>query len=243
MLSGAVFAKPFYELAPKEIDKVLSDVRLKYQTFEDRALAVACLRLETPYFIVPSEKLRPPLFQTNTADDTFVLATLTLAEATFYSKQAFYNEAKIKYYKIPLKRPPLCYFENVTQFTYYRLHSINESYLCKDITANLLAPEQLKDAKIHGQFREKSFYIPCNKVNAGLLKKLSKKIYGVWFVREKAVSSEIVISHEGFIAEGKYLIHASSIEKKVVKADFLKYIEDNSDYFDGIIVSELHCKN
>ncbi|GIS53251.1 hypothetical protein Ct9H90mP29_02930 [bacterium] len=51
----------------------------------------------------------------------------------------------------------------------------------------------------------------------------------------------IVIAHEGYVVNGKDLIHASSIEKKTVNVDLFSYLkkDEQSFRFDGIMFFDI----
>ena len=63
---------------------------------------------------------------------------------------------------------------------------------------------------------------------------------GVGFVRENNFPLGIVISHEGMVIDGLWLVDADSVSKRVEKRKFLAYVRQNSDYFDGAIFYEFH---
>ena len=64
-------------------------------------------------------------------------------------------------------------------------------------------------------------------------------ICGVAFVKKSYVKNGILIAHEGFVIDKKFLVHASSSSKKTVKEDLLSYLnskkESKFDDFQGTI--------
>lgn len=251
LMSSSAFSKPFYSMSQKEIDMEILKINKKYSTFDERIVAFALLRVGTPYVLGPlgEDDSRGPLFQTKTADCTvFVLTTLALSAAKSYD-EAKQNMKQLNYYNPPRKGMPLVSYANRIHFTYDRLYS-NRHF--RDITKSLISADNLKFIEmtlnrkkdgtellpVNWSKKVKAYYIPCSLVNSSLMSKLSRKAYGVGFVREKAFPIGVVISHEGFIVDGKYLVHASSVEKRVEKVNLEDYVKQNSDYFDGIIISE-----
>ena len=83
-------------------------------------------------------------------------------------------------------------------------------------------------------------YIPIEKLSDDMLSKLPP-ICGAAFVKKDYFKNGIVIAHEGYVVNGKDLIHASSIEKKTVNVDLFSYLkkDEQSFRFDGIMFFDI----
>ncbi len=247
----AAQAAPFYTLNKKEADSEIRRICKKHPDFFERLAAIAELRVGTPYVLGPlgEDDKRGPVFQTKTVDCTvMVLTSLALAYGENYDG-AREMMTKLNYYDPPVYGKKTVSYENRIHFTYDRLHT--NPYF-RDISYKIIPEKELKTVSItlnrksdgtkllpvQWEKSVKARYIPTGKINAKMMASLPpERIVGVGFVREKAFSLGVVVSHEGFIIDGKYLIHADSIAKKVVKTDFLDYMKKNGDYFDGVIIS------
>ena len=66
-------------------------------------------------------------------------------------------------------------------------------------------------------------------------------ICGAAFVKKDYFKNGIVIDHEGYVLNGKDLIHSSSIEKKTVNVDLLSYLKkgEQAFRFDGIMFFDI----
>lgn len=244
---------PFWKMNSNQIDEILKPILKQNSSFEDRVCKIAELRIGTPYKLGPlgEDDERGPIFTTESTDCTvFVLTTLALANrCTCYN--ARYMMKYLNYYDPPLSPGNLVRYENRIHFTYDRLHS------CKyfsDITTSLISKECLENVNMtlnrQSDGREllpikwsksvSAYYIPMKYIDDKFMKKLNSNALGVGFVRKKNFKIGVVISHEGFILNKKNLVHADSILGKVVKMDFVKYCKDNSDYFDGVIISSFN---
>lgn len=253
MLNANASDVPFWKMNRYQIDETLNPMLKQTPSFEDRVCKIAEMRIGTPYKLGPlgEDDERGPIFTIDTTDCTvFVLTTLALANrCTYYN--ARYMMKYLNYYDPPLTPGNLVRYENRIHFTYDRLHS------CKyfsDITTSLVPNEYLENITMtlnrQSDGREllpinwnkvvSAKYIPMKYVDDKLLKKLTSNAHGVGFVRKKNFKIGVVISHEGFILDKKYLVHADSVAQKVAKSDFVKYCQDNSDYFDGVIISSFN---
>ena len=68
------------------------------------------------------------------------------------------------------------------------------------------------------------------------------EVCGIAFVKRSYFSMGIVIAHEGYLIDRKYLIHASS-KRKTVKVEFSNYyFKESGPAFDGIMIYELRRK-
>jgi len=144
-------------------------------------------------------------------------------------------------------------FENRLHFTTDR----NEvSLYFRDITREVIQSEKIKQKEVvlnkikeDGKRLididwEKSIilnYIPYQYITPEFLQGLLP-IVGIAFVRENDAAIGLDVAHEGFLVNGKTLIHASSVQEKVVEENFLSYyfIDQNIPRFDGIILFELN---
>lgn len=251
LLSVSVYAneKPFWNMSKQETDKKLKSVYETYPDFNDRVRQIAKMRIGTPYVLGPlgENDKRGPVFTLKSADCTvFVLTTLALANRCTYSN-AEYMMKYLNYYSPPRTGCKLVSYENRIHFTYDRLHS---SKYFKDITPELAAGKTEKAEltlnitsegtellPVGWHKRVCAYYIPMKFVDRELLSKIPSSAAGVGFVRKKNFKLGTVIAHEGLITDRKNLIHADSVSGRVVETDFCKYCSDNSDYFDGIIIS------
>ena len=78
-------------------------------------------------------------------------------------------------------------------------------------------------------------FLPIEKLNKNLLKSLPE-VCGIAFVKRSYFKLGIVIAHEGFLIDNRYLIHASSELKKTVRVDLFEYIKTNNKFrFDGVM--------
>ena len=244
---------PFWKMNKYQIDNALSPILMENSSFEDRVCRIAEMRIGTPYKLGPlgEDDERGPVFTIDTTDCTvFVLTTLALANRCTYNN-ARYMMKYLNYYDPPLTPGNLVRYGNRIHFTYDRLHS------CKyfsDITTSLLPKEDLEQVNVtlnrQSDGREllpikwsksvSAYYIPMKYVDEKLLQSLHSNALGVGFVRKKNFKIGVVISHEGFILNKKYLVHADSVAQKVSKVDFVEYCQENSDYFDGVIISSFN---
>lgn len=252
--SSILYAKDFWLMSPSEIDDSLAGLAVKYPDFEDRAAIIANMRIGSPYKLGPlgENDARGPIFTVKYVDCTvFVLTTLALADKCSYSGAADMMRY-LNYYNPPRKGFKPVSYENRIHFTYDRLHSCP---FFEDITSlvfpskNLAKAEVILNGKADGtellpiSWNKKATaeYILISDLNESVLQKLPK-IAGVGFVRKKNFEIGTIIAHEGFIIDGRYIVHADSVAGKVVKADFLDYCGKNDDYFDGVVLSRFNFK-
>ena len=84
-------------------------------------------------------------------------------------------------------------------------------------------------------FKNKFEFIPSELVDSDMLLRLPR-ICGVAFVKKSYVKNGILIAHEGFVIDKKFLVHASSSSKKTVKEDLLSYLNGKKESkFDGVM--------
>ena len=73
-------------------------------------------------------------------------------------------------------------------------------------------------------------YIPSSEV-PDLVEKLPD-VVGVGFVRRESFERGLAITHEGIVLDGRTLVHASLKEGKVVRMNFLDYL--NRQEYSGV---------
>ena len=87
------------------------------------------------------------------------------------------------------------------------------------------------DWNLNGRFK----FIQTDFVDNQLLKKLPQ-VCGVAFVKKSYNKNGILIAHEGFVIDQKFLIHASSASKKTIQEDLLYYLNSKKESkFDGVM--------
>lgn len=245
--------KKLYGISDKaELNALLKEVHRRFASLNDRIRAIALLRLGTPYVGgCLGEETPPdtgPLFRLDVADCTvFVITSVALAHKETW-KGAREMMKVLNYHNPPVVGKEVVSYNNRIHFTYDRLHGC--PYF-RDITDELLPEGELSRAtvtlnrksdgsrllNIPWEKKVTARYIPSSRVDALLCSRLPEAC-GVAFVREKNFKIGVVVTHEGIIIDKKWLIHANSISKKVMKTDLCGYMRDNSDYFDGLIISE-----
>lgn len=245
-------ASCFWEKSPREVDSSLLHLHSD-KDYCSRIASVARMRIGTPYRLGPLGEgdSRGPLFTVSETDCTvFVLTTLALAHDCSYDRAVALMK-RLNYHNPPLPgREPVSY-GNRLHFTYDRLWTC--PYF-SDITGMLVPPDRLRVRDIvlnrksgGGELlpiswskRVRARYIPMKFVTRELLSGITQKAAGVGFVREKSFGLGVFIAHEGLVLDGRRLVHADSVAGKVVEADFLGYCSENSDYFDGIVISRFN---
>jgi hypothetical protein len=235
------------------VDELLGEVHRRFPRFDDRLRALAYLRIDTPYRLGCLGEEKPPdkgpLFRLDEADCTvLVLTTTALAHgATFQSAR---DKMKVlNYYNPPHIGDEVVSFKNRLHFTEERLHGCP---YYRDITAELVPGGELASVTLTLNRKsdgsrlldipwEKKVtirYISSPQIDGALMKKLPS-VCGVAFIRKKYFSLGLAVSHEGMIVDRKWLIHADSRAGHVRKIGFLDYWAQNSDYFDGILISRI----
>lgn len=244
--------EPFYRMKSRDVDILLSRLHRIFPNFHDRLKAVALLQLGTPYErgCLGEEKPpdRDPLFRLDKTDCTvFVMISSALAHGKNL-EEARELMKSINYHPVKPDIDPVSY-ENRVHFTYDRITS---STYFQDITRDLLPPKSLVETHlilnkksdgsrllpINWEKEVTAYWIPAKCIGKELLQKIPSVVAGVGFIRKKNFSQGIIVSHEGMIIDREYLVHADSIKKRVLRTDFLKYLRQNSDYFDGVLIYE-----
>ncbi len=242
--------KPMYKMTVAEIDSFLPQLQEKFPDWDARLKALSLNRLGTVYDWHAIGDGCPPdtnpvftVWKTNCTVQ--VLTNEALALSRSYA-QAESLMAYIDYYPVPKGQNPISY-QNRVHFTYDR---INTSRFFKDITRQVAKPSELDSVHIVLNRKKDgthflpipfekpvtAYYIPIQKVTKDLLRRLPP-VCGVDFVRKKIWPLGIMIAHEGMVFDGKTLIHASSVAKKVVKQDFWDYLfpKNGSRHCDGVV--------
>ena len=222
--------------------------------YHDRLIALNLWRVGTPYgiFCLGEEQgIDPdPIIRFDTSDCTVhVLTTIALAESNSFqhAKDVMINI----HYKPDQYGKSTPTYRSRWHFTSDRL--LNHP-ITVDITSKISSPNNLETINIElnkkengSQFLDLGWtsvesidYIPIEKLSDDMLSNLPS-ICGAAFVKKDYFKNGIVIAHEGYVVNGKDLIHASSIEKKTVNVDLFSYLkkDEQSFRFDGIMFFDI----
>jgi len=242
--------KPIYQLSAAEIKSILKELTRQFPDKEERLKALVIWRLGTPYQPGPlgEEKGRDPdpIFRTDVADCTvFVLTTAAL----FHSNSLEGAREMMKFLNY---RSQEITFENRLHFTTDR-NSVSPYF--SDITGEVAGSKVQNKTVILNKKRtdgtrlidinwEREIvlkYIPSQHITVNFLAGLPK-FTGIAFIRQGDEEIGLDIRHEGFLVDGKKLIHASAVQGKVVEENFLNYyfIEQTKPRFDGIILFRIN---
>ena len=232
-----------------QYNRILPDFMKYFPDFDDRLKAINLWRLGTPYGIFKSgEEKEPdldPILRIDTTDCTIhVLTSIAM------NSSKSWNETKIKMIDIHykpnednLKKPE---YKNRWHYTSDRI--TNNPYTV-NITSDLVSKVELEEIELtlnkksdgseflnlDWNFKNKFEFIPSELVDSDMLLKLPL-ICGVAFVKKSYVKNGILIAHEGFVIDKKFLVHASSSSKKTVKEDLLTYLNGKKESkFDGVM--------
>ena len=254
-----------YNLSPADIELILIELKKRFPEKSERLRAISFLRLGTPYQLGPlgEEKGRDsdPIFRIDVADCTvFVLTNVAL----LYSGNLEEARGSLS----PRLISPLAYAREMMKFLNYRSAEINfenrlhfstdrnsVSPYFRDITEEIAGAKTQKKTVVLNKKRadgtrlididwEREIvlkYIPSQHITGDFLANLLK-VTGVAFIREGDEEIGLDIRHEGFLFDGKTLIHASSVWGRVVEENFLDYyfIDQKKPRFDGIILFEIN---
>tara|TARA_B100000427_G_scaffold195425_1_gene162454 strand:+ start:403 stop:1098 length:696 start_codon:yes stop_codon:yes gene_type:complete len=222
--------------------------------YHDRLIALNLWRVGTPYgiFCLGEEQgVDPdPIIRFDTSDCTVhVLTTIALAESNSFqhAKDVMINI----HYKPNQYGKSTPTYRSRWHFTSDRL--LNHP-ITVDITSKISSPNDLETINIElnkkengSQFLDLGWtsvesidYIPIEKLSDAMLSNLPS-ICGAAFVKKDYFKNGIVIAHEGYVVNGKDLIHASSIEKKTVNVDLFSYLkkDEQAFRFDGIMFFDI----
>ena len=243
-----------WTLSSEELDLYLPRFHKMHTDYHDRLIALNLWRVGTPYgiFCLGEEQgVDPdPIIRFDTSDCTVhVLTTIALAESNSFqhAKDVMINI----HYKQDQYGKSTPTYKSRWHFTSDRL--LNHP-ITVDITSKISSPNDLETINIElnkkengSQFLDLGWtsvesidYIPIEKLSDDMLANLPS-ICGAAFVKKDYFKNGIVIAHEGYVVNGKDLIHASSIEKKTVNVDLFSYLkkDEQSFRFDGIMFFDI----
>ncbi len=247
---------PLHTLSPVELDSVLGRLRAAEPSFAARLRALALARLGAPYRLgtlgEESAADPDPVFRVDEADCT-VLVLTTVAMAHARDAAAARHWMGPANYRQQGDTFPVEY-ENRLHFTADRLTG---SPLFVDLTCQVAAPGERKSVHVIlnrkadgeellplGWERELTLdYVPAAHLRAVLQR--VPATCGIAFVREANVAKGLLVSHEGFLLDGRCLLHASSENGKVALVDILDYFFRPGDpdpalagraRFDGVLI-------
>ncbi len=192
---------------------------------------------------IGSPYIADPLNEVNIyTEDGFNSTTLVLSlvSKTFNDENPEEIMKKINYYP-----PSVVKYENRNHFSTYRNKvSLYFNDITRDIggdyvkTKNVILNREKDDGKrlidINWEREIDIEYIEIEHIHSIITNLPS--IVGVMFVQNKDEEIGLDVRGEGIITEGKYIVYASSKEGKVVKVDFIEYIEGTK--FDGVVFYE-----
>lgn len=243
-----------WTLSSEQLDLYLPRFHKMHTDYHDRLIALNLWRVGTPYgiFCLGEEQgVDPdPIIRFDTSDCTVhVLTTIALAESNSFqhAKDVMINI----HYKPNQYGKSTPTYRSRWHFTSDRL--LNHP-ITVDITSKISSPNNLETINIElnkkengSQFLDLGWtsvesidYIPIEKLSDDMLANLPS-ICGAAFVKKDYFKNGIVIAHEGYVVNGKDLIHASSIEKKTVNVDLFSYLkkDEQSFRFDGIMFFDI----
>ena len=243
-----------WTLSSEELDLYLPRFHKMHTDYHDRLIALNLWRVGTPYgiFCLGEEQgVDPdPIIRFDTSDCTVhVLTTIALAESNSFqhAKDVMINI----HYKPDQYGKSTPTYRSRWHFTSDRL--LNHP-ITVDITSKISSPNDLETINIElnkkengSQFLDLGWtsvesidYIPIEKLSDDMLANLPS-ICGAAFVKKDFFKNGIVIAHEGYVVNGKDLIHASSIEKKTVNVDLFSYLkkDEQAFRFDGIMFFDI----
>ena len=232
-------------LTETEVSEFLPEFQSRFPDFNDRLKAFSLWQLGKPYEIFKlGEEKEPdtdPIIRLDVSDCTVhVLTSLAFAQSSSW------EEARQKMIKLHYKN----YKPDFTTRWHFTSDRILSNPATADITKTLLPIELLKTENVTLNQKENGeelldlnwklaveiSYISNNNINEKFLNKLPN-VCGVAFVKESYFKSGIVIAHEGMMIDNQFLVHASKVEGKTTKIDFLDYYFENPDgLFDGVMI-------
>ncbi len=231
---------PLHTLSPTELDSLLAGLGRRYPGFEERLRALAIARLGAPYALgtLGEENADDPdpVFRVDEADCTVLILT-TVAMAHARSSDEARRWMGPANYRLRGDSYPVEY-RNRLHFTADRLTS---SPLFADMTKDVATAEERTSVRVvlnrtsaGGELLPLGWeraldldYIPAAKLGAVL--KRVPALCGIAFVREATVARGLLVAHEGFLLDGRCLLHASSEAGQVASVDVLDYLLRRDD--------------
>jgi hypothetical protein len=226
---------PLVTLERAAVDSLLAALHVSLPDFSERLRVLVLARLGTPYALgtlgEESGEDTDPVFRLDQADCTvLVVTTAALAHARSV------DEAR-------LWMGPLNYRERAGGFavTYAdRLHftadRITDSPLFEDLTAEVARPAERRQVRVHLNRQATGDHLlpidwqrvlEVDYVPSALLEPVLDRLpplTGIAFVREDWVVRGLLVAHEGFLVDGRCLVHASSRAGEVVAVDLVDYL-------------------
>lgn len=236
---------PLHEAPAARVDSLLADSRWRALSAEEKLIALAPLRVGTPYALgCLGEETPPdedPFFRLDRADCTVLILTdAALLHATSLADARSWIE-RIGYRGVPAS------YENRYHFTADR---ITASPDFQDLTPALLPDSLLREVHVVLNRAEggapllpipwerdlRIRYLPASSLDGSILARLPAAC-GVAFVSEANIPRGFLVSHEGLLLGHEILHHASSSAGRVVDVPLLKYIRrvDGAFRWDGLI--------
>jgi hypothetical protein len=243
--------KKLYELPSTETDLILKEIQLRFTDKPERLKALAILRIGTPYQLgclgEESGRDTDPIFRLDVTDCTvFVLTTVAL----LHSQNL--EEAREMMKFLNYRPNSEITFENRLHFTtdrnevspYFR--DVTGESICgcklktKKVTLNKIKADGKRLIDIDWEKEIVLKYIPNEYITKELFQNLPKAI-GIAFIKEGDEGLGLDVRHEGFLFDGEFLFHATSVKGKVVAEDFFEYYfgENGSPGFDGVVLFEV----
>ncbi|MDH5433112.1 MAG: DUF1460 domain-containing protein [Gammaproteobacteria bacterium] len=239
-----------WTLTPKQIDEILPQFHQKFPDFKSRLNAIAHWRIDTPYqiFKLGEAKLpdTDPIFRLDVSDCTgHILTSLSLAQSQSW-QEAEQNMIAL-HYKAD---------KQGNKYPDYKLrwHYTSDRILNHPSTPNIsdqIALESLMTSQtitlnqkengsenldLDWTLNANIKYIPSAQIKPELLNKLPA-LSGVAFVKPDYFKIGVLVAHEGMVIDGKYLLHASQLDGKTIKVDFMSYYFNNDKpRFAGILL-------
>ena len=234
--------KKLHELEKDEINSVLRKLKEKFPDQDRRLEALALLRLGTPYergcLGEESTRDEDPVFRADVTDCTaFVLTNAALLhsenlqQAQENMKKTNYRSEKINFedrLHFSTDRNEVSpYFEGITEQV-----AAEDKIKQREVILNKVKQDGERLIDIDWQKQTTVKYIPREHVDEELLSSFPQSA-GVAFVNEEMFDLGLDVMHEGFLFDQRYLVHASTEAEKVVKVNFLDYLQSSN--FDGIV--------
>ena len=232
---------PLQTLDRAALDRLLAGLADRLPRYEDRLRALALARIGAPYALGTLGEANAddpdPVFRVDEADCTvLVLTTVAMAHARSAAEaERWMGPAN---YRRQGDAFPVAY-RNRLHFTADRLHA---SPLFADITSEVAGAEERKRVHVvlNRQAGGKALlalggweraldldYVPAALL-AGVLPRVPG-IAGIAFVRETNIARGFLVSHEGFLLDGRCLLHASAEAKRVAAVDVIDYLFRRGD--------------